>query len=293
MGKRLKYLFLIFICLGSVLPAVAQTPLWKTLPQPPPLPKPDESGLISVNGIRMYYAIFNKKHGAPVLLLHGGLGSSEDWGFSVPELEKNHEVIVVDCRGRGRTSLGNQPLSYELMESDVVRLLEALKIKNVSVVGWSDGGIIGLLMGIHDPERINKLYCFGANFSRSGNIAEPVRDSAVAARYFARVKETYRRLSPEPDSFPELLKAIGRMYAVEPEINPEDLKTIRVPTVIADGQYEQFFTREHIEELAHLIPHARLYIIPETSHGGPVQDPLHFNHSVMELIDDSHDDSPK
>jgi len=138
------------------------------LPEVPAMPKADVSGLAQVNDIKMYYAIYNKNGPKPVILLHGAFGSSDDWGFETPLLAKTHEVIVVDCRGRGRSSMSKQPLSYELMTSDVLGLMDYLHIKKVSVVGESDGGIIGLIMAIHHPDRIDKLFAFGANYNNSG-----------------------------------------------------------------------------------------------------------------------------
>jgi pimeloyl-ACP methyl ester carboxylesterase len=81
----------------------------------------------------------------PVILLHGGFVSSDVWGFELPLLMKTHQVIVVDSRGHGRSSMSSQPFSYELMTSDVIKLIDHLHIKKASIIGWSDGGIIGML----------------------------------------------------------------------------------------------------------------------------------------------------
>src|SRR5207248_7861574 len=93
--------------------------LWKTLPDLPAMPSPDESGFANVNDIKMYYAIFNKQAAPTVVLLHGGFTSSDYWAFEVPVLSKIHKVIVVDSRGHGRSTMTQQPLTYNLMASDV------------------------------------------------------------------------------------------------------------------------------------------------------------------------------
>ncbi|MGH8224703.1 MAG: alpha/beta fold hydrolase [Gammaproteobacteria bacterium] len=259
-------------------------PLWRTLPEVPPLPAADRSGYATMNGARLYYAVFNQDGGDPVILIHGGFGSSEDWGFEVPLLDKTHEVIVVDCRGRGRSTLGGQPLSYALMTSDILGLMDYLKVGKASIVGASDGGIIGLLIAIHHPGRLNKLFAWGANFSRSA-YSDDLPDPGTGKRYMARAKATYERLSPTPGDFPKLLAAIGKLSTAEPEIPPAELTMIPAPTVIADGEYEQFITRAHTEKLARLIPDARLIIIPDVSHGGPTQDPAAFHRAVVSLLD--------
>ena len=168
--------------------AISQTtvPLWKTLPDIPPMPQADESGLAPVNDIKIYYAIFNKEGKEPVILLHGGLVSSDYWSFEVPLLAKTHKVIIVDSRGHGRSTMSDQPFSYKLMSSDVLQLMDYLKIKKASIVGWSDGGIIGLIIAIQHPERVNKLFTFGANYNISG-YKEEAPDSAMSARFMAQV----------------------------------------------------------------------------------------------------------
>ena len=282
--KQTLIIFLTVFLASSCANSQTTIPLWKTLPDVPQMPQAAESGLAAVNDIKMYYAIFNKDGKEPVILLHGGFGSSDDWGFEVPLLAKTHKVIVVDSRGRGRSTMSDQPLSYNIMASDVLKLMNYLKIKKASIVGWSDGGIIGLIMAIQYPEHVNKLFTFGANYNLSGYKTEPF-DSALAARYMARVQADYRKLSPTPDSFLVLRKAIGQMYSTEPNLKPEDIKTIKAATVIACGQYEQFIKREHFQNLAHLIPNAKLVILPNVSHGGPLQDPAHFHQAVVNLLD--------
>lgn len=262
----------------------SEVPLWKTLPVVPAMPKADESGLTQVNDIKMYYAIYNKSGKEPVVLLHGGLGSSDDWGFETPLLSKTHQVIVVDCRGRGRSSMANQPLDFDLMTSDLLGLMDYLHLKKVSIVGVSDGGIIGLLMAIHHPDRIDKLFAYGSNFDSTGYKTE-TPDTALLHNYMRMAKAKYMELSPTPEGFADMRKALFKMYETEPDIKPAELQSIKAPAVIADGEYEQFITREHTVLLAHLIPGAKLLIISNVSHGGPIQDPVSFHKAVMNLLD--------
>lgn len=259
------------------------TPLWQTLPAEPPMPATDQSGLAPVNDIKMYYAIFNKNGKDPVILLHGGFVSSDVWSFEVPLLLKTHQVIIIDSRGHGRSTMSDRPFSYDLMSSDVLQLMNLLHIKCASIVGWSDGGIIGYLLAIHHPERVNKLFTFGANYNSSGYKSEP-SDSSMAARFMERAAANYRRLSSTPDNFSELKKALGKLYSTEPNLTAVELGMIKAPAVIAFGEYEQFIKREHFEEMAKLIPNARLVMLPNVSHGGPLQDPIHFHEAVMKLL---------
>ncbi|MGF7042697.1 alpha/beta fold hydrolase [Mucilaginibacter lappiensis] len=108
---------------------ITATPLWQTLPVEPPMLPADQSGLAPVNDIKLYYAVFNKNGKDPVMLLHGGFGSSDVWGFEVPLLCKTHQVIVVDNRGHGRSTMSGQSLNYDLKSADVLQLMDFLHIE--------------------------------------------------------------------------------------------------------------------------------------------------------------------
>jgi pimeloyl-ACP methyl ester carboxylesterase len=277
-------LSLIFTLLTTCVFGQAALPAWKTLPEPPAMPKADKSGLAQVNNVDLYYAIYNDHGSNPVILLHGGFVSSDEWGFEVPLLSKTHKVIVVDSRGHGRSTLGSVPLTYNLMSADVLGLMDQLKIKKASIVGWSDGGIIGMILAIKHRERIDKLFTYGSNYNISGYKDEP-SDTSSGKRFMARATANYRKLSSTPDDFGKLKAALGKMYSAEPNLNPADLKTIKAPTIIACGQYEQFIKAEHFKELSELVPSAKLVVIPNVSHGGPLQDPVAFHLAVMKLLD--------
>ncbi|MEP6466907.1 MAG: alpha/beta hydrolase [Parafilimonas sp.] len=258
-------------------------PRWKTLPAVEPMPKSDNSGMAAINGALLYYAVFNNNGKDPVLLLHGGFTNSDDWGDEVIRLCKTHKVIVTDTRGHGRSSMSAQPFTYNLFASDVLALLDTLHIQKVAIIGWSDGGVSGLLLAIHHPERISRLFTFGANYNQSAYKTEPP-DSTMSAHFMAKVQADYKRLSPTPDSFPKLRKALGKLYSAEPDIPPADLKKIHCPVTIALGEYDQFIKREHAEEMAQLIPGAKLVVIKGVSHGGPLQDPDLFHEAVMQWL---------
>jgi len=257
---------------------------WKTVPDPPALPQADESGLALVNDIKMHYEIYNAAGEDPVILLHGGLGSTLNWGFQVPALMKNHKVIAADSRGHGRSTRSAQPFGYRLMASDVLALMDFLKIDKVSIVGWSDGGIIGIDIAINNPERLEKLFAHGANYNVSG-VKPTVETDPVFGVAVQKAAENYARLSPTPNEFETFVKEISAMWFSQPDYKPEELGKITAPTVIADGQYEEAIKPEHTAELAKLIPGAKLVILPNVSHMGLWQDPEAFNQAVTGFLD--------
>ncbi len=257
---------------------------WMTVPDPAPLPPPDESGMAPVNDIKMYYEIWNKDGPDPVILLHGGLGNTTNWGNQVPALIGNHKVIAADSRGHGRSTRSDQPFGYHLMASDVLALMDYLEIDKASIVGWSDGGIIGIDIAIHNPDRLNKLFAYGANYNVSG-VDPAVMDNPVFGAAVAKMVAQYQKLSPTPADFDKFVEAISAMWFSQPDYKPEELGRITTPTVIADGQYEEAIKPEHTVELAKLIPGAQLVIIPNVSHMGMFQDPAAFNQAMTDFID--------
>lgn len=258
--------------------ATAQT--WTRLPEPLALPTATASGYANVNGVQLYYAVYG--HGQPVLLLHGGLGNSNYWGGQVRELSKHSAVIVMDSRGHGRSTRNAQTYTYELMESDVIGLLDRLKVREVSLIGWSDGGIIGLVMALRHPERLNRVFAFGANSDPSG-VNPKLGDSVNFNRFIARTEVEYGQLSKTPRNFAGFVEAISKMWGSEPHITGQ-LNRIRLPITIADGQYDEAILRSHTVMMAKAIPGAKLVILPNVSHFAMIQNPAEFNAALETFL---------
>jgi len=269
----------LLIALAGVLPVHAQNP-WELLPDTPALPKPDRSGMVPVNGIRLWYAAYG--HGAPVILLHGGLANSNYWGLQIPALAPHYEVIVVDSRGHGRSTRNAEPITYHQMASDVLALMDALHIPKAAVVGWSDGAIIGLDIAIHHPERLTRLFAFGANSDPSG-VKDP-SGSPTFATYVSRTTEEYRKLSPTPTEFSAFHEQLNKMWDTEPHFSDAQLRGITVPTWIVDGDRDEIIKREDTDHMASLIAGAGELILPRTSHFAFLQAPQQFNQALLHFL---------
>jgi pimeloyl-ACP methyl ester carboxylesterase len=277
MPRRLLLLALLLLAA----PASADQARWQSLPPSPTLPKPEASGYAAVNGIKLYYASFG--HGAPVILLHGGLANSTYWGNQVPALAQHYRVIVMDSRGHGRSTRDAQRYTYELMASDVVGLMDELKLPKAAVVGWSDGGIIGLELAIHHPERLTGVFAFAANYNPSG-VREDLGQNTTFNLFIDRCRGDYGRLSATPDQYQGFLDAITKMWDTEPNLGQDDLRGIHVPFVIADGDHDEAIKRAQAEEMAALIPGAGLLIQPNVSHFSMLQDPVQFTDDVEHFL---------
>lgn len=276
----------ILLAMALILPPtsnVSSTPTWQTLPQEEPLAALAKEGYVDHDGARIWYGTVGK--GEPVILLHGGMESSLSWGNQVPALIKaHHKVILIDSRGHGRSTLGPYPLSYERMQSDVLAVMDTLRLQKVSFVGWSDGAIISLIMAMKNPERVNRVYAFGANMSTDAAVSGAFT-SPILSEVAARLAKDYARISPTPNGFGTLHQALETMQKVEPNYTEKELAAINVSKIaIADGDHEEFITRAHTEYLAATIPGAKLIIFPDVSHFAPWQNPTTFNNSIIQFL---------
>jgi len=260
--------------------AARAQPQWLTLPPTPSLPTPVNSGYAPVNGIKIWYATFGS--GPPVILLHGGLANSDYWGKLAPALLPHYRVVVMDSRGHGRSSRDAQPYGYDLMASDVLALMDFLKIDKAALVGWSDGAIIGLDIAIHHPERLSKLFAFAANSDPSG--VKDVDKSPVFTAFIARAKQEYQKLSPTPTQYDAFLAQITKMWATQPHWTADDLAGIKVPTWIVDADHDEAIERANTLFMADHIPGSGLLIQPQVSHFSFLQDPQQFNADVLHFL---------
>jgi pimeloyl-ACP methyl ester carboxylesterase len=253
---------------------------WMTLPATPTLPPAESSGYASINNVKIWYAVFG--HGRPVILLHGGLANANYWGKLVPQLAKKYQVIVMDSRCHGRSTCSDQPISYDLMASDVMGLMDVLKIKQAAIIGWSDGAIIGLDLAINHPDRLTQLFSFAANSNPSGDA--DYGNSPVFNAFIARASKEYQDLSPTPKGYAAFLKNITHMWATQPYFTAKQLQNIKVPTWIVDADHDEAIKRENTEYMAKMIPNSGFLLLPEVSHFAFIQDPEQFNWSVLHFL---------
>ncbi len=256
---------------------------WQTVPVPPPMPPAAESGYAPVNGIKMYYAVYGQ--GDPILLIHGGLANADDWANQVIALSKSHEVIVADSRGHGRSTRTADPIGYDLMASDYLALLDYLKIRKTALVGWSDGGIIGIDIALHHPERLTKLFAQAANVTTDG-VKPDTMQTPTFSGFVAKAGEDYKRMSPTPGDYAAFVAEINKMWDTEPNWTKEQLSKIRVPTAIVLGDHDEAIKRDHTEYMASAIPGAKLIILKDVSHFAMLQDPEGYNKAIVGFLAD-------
>jgi pimeloyl-ACP methyl ester carboxylesterase len=256
---------------------------WETLPPTPPPIATDRSGQTQANGISIHYAIYG--HGSPVIFLHGGLANTDYWGHQVRAVAAHHTVIVMDSRGHGRSTRDARPYGYDLMADDVVALMDVLKIRKADVVGWSDGGILGLDLAMRHKDRVGKVFAFAANTVTSG-VVDGVEKNPTFAAYIARAGREYAAHSATPKQYDAFVDQIGKMWAEQPNWTGAQLKAIDTPVLVVDGDHDEAIKREHTEYIAATIPHAGLLILPNVSHFAFLQDPAQFNFAILHFLGD-------
>ncbi len=235
---------------------------------------PVQQGNITSHGARIHYVAYGK--GKPVLLLHGGLSNRLSWFSQIPWLVTvGRQVVLVDTRGHGESTLGKAKLSYSLFAQDVIRVLDRLEIGQTDIIGWSDGGIIALMLGRDWPKRVAKIIAISANFNPSG--LKPEADTAMLAKdtgYFSRLWLWIRLWLRgwwlgAGGNFAELEAKIWQLWRTQPRLGKEDLQTIHAPVLVVVGE-KDLISLEHSAQLARWLGNGRLVVIAGAGHAAPV-----------------------
>ena len=256
---------------------------WRTLPPTPAPIATDRSGMADANGIKIRYAIYGQ--GSPVIFLHGGLANSGYWGNQVATVAARHTVILMNSRGHGRSTRDARPYGYNLMADDIVALMDALKIPKADIVGWSDGGIIGIDLALRHKDRLGKVFAFAAN-TRTSGVVEDVEKNPTFAAFIARAGKEYAARSATPNEYAAFVDQISKMWFGEPNWTDAELEAIDTPVLVVDGDRDEAIKRAHTEYIAETIPHAGLLILPNVSHFAFLQDPDQFNFAILHFLGD-------
>src|SRR5438477_9611198 len=188
-----------------------------------------------VNSLNLYY----ETHGAgrPLILLHGGLMSSETFGPVLPALAQRHQVIAPDLQGHGRTADIDRPIDVRLMADDIAGLIDHLGLEKPDVVGYSLGGGVALHTAAKYPAKIRRLVAASANIRPDAIYAEMrAQQGQVNAAAAEFMKDTpmyqlYHRVAPRPEDFPKLLDKIGASMAKDFDFS-DDVRGLKMPTLI-------------------------------------------------------------
>ncbi|MEX2285345.1 MAG: alpha/beta hydrolase [Gemmatimonadota bacterium] len=218
-------------------------------------PKPDSSGYVAANGLNYWFEIHGK--GEPLLLLHGGLGSTGMFGSLLTKLAETRRVIGVDLQGHGRTTLGTRKINLVDIGNDLAVVLDKLGIKQTDVLGYSFGGGAAFQLAAQHPAKVRRVVIASAPYAQNGFFPEMLpQQAAVSAAMADMMKETpmyqsYVAIAPKPEDFPRLLDAMGE-YMRQPYDWSADAKKLTMPVMLVYGDSDMI-TPEHIVSFYQLL----------------------------------------
>jgi pimeloyl-ACP methyl ester carboxylesterase len=227
-----------------------------------------------IRGFKMYYETYGK--GEPLLIIHGNGGSINNFLYQIPYFAKNYQVIIADSRAQGKSVDPTDSLSYEMMTDDLNALLDKLNLKQCYVIGWSDGGINGLLLAIRHPDKVKKLAVTGANLWPDTTAVDP-----FVYKWAMDENEKVKK-APVTAKTKNELKLL-HLLSYEPHITVEQLHTITCPTLVIGGDHDVILPK-HTMLIAQSIPNSYLWIIPNSGHSTPVYKKEQFNAVVGDFF---------
>lgn len=222
----------------------------------------------ATNGVNLYYEVYGK--GEPLLLLHGNGQSIRDFYRQIPFFEKDYQVIVPDCRGRGKSTINDDELTYHIEASDINNLLDHLQIDSANIIGWSDGGIIGLIMAMDYPKKVKRLVASGANVLQDTTSFPP----ADFPKYKKIVTDITR---------PMITRRLYKLMLDHPNIPVKELGKIQCPVLIVAGDHDEILIG-HTVSMFEAIPKGQLFIAPKSSHYLLSENPKVFNEAALKFL---------
>lgn len=229
----------------------------------------------NIRGFKMYAETYGT--GKPLLIIHGNGGSISNFVHQIPYFSKNYKVIIADSRAQGKSTDVADSLSYEMMADDYAALLSEMKVDSAYVIGWSDGGINGLLLAIRHPEKVAKLAVTGANLWPD--------TTAVYNDVEQMVMPTYTLLKNKTDKNAQEKMGwkLMRLLVEEPHIPLTGLQKINVPVLVIGGDHD-VIKPEHTMLIAQNIPQSYLWILPNSGHSTPIVYKDDFNKNIDEFF---------
>jgi pimeloyl-ACP methyl ester carboxylesterase len=238
----------------------------------------DQGMFVQVNGLRMYYETFGA--GTPVILLHGGLTTCQMWSPVIPSFSVNYQVITPDSRAHGRTDNPSGHFSYPLLADDIALFIQALKLRNPLVVGYSDGGETALHMAMAYPG-LAEGYMIGGIFNsmtaewrqmlqgplgfEGPGIVDIERVMQLNSEFVHTLQEEHD-VFHEPGYWKSLLAQVSQAWWDPPVRSQADLAKITEPVLFWCGDRDVFCPPEQSLEMYRMVNKAELAVIPNADH---------------------------
>jgi len=239
---------------------------------------------VNVRGMQMYYEVSGS--GDPLVVLHGAYMNIPSMGEIIPMLAKTHKVYAVELQGHGRTTDIERPITYPNMADDVAAFMDAVRLTNADVFGYSMGSIVGLQLAMRHPTKVKKLVAASVAYDLRGwqpEFTAAIPQMTVEMIVQMPFAEEYKKLAPNPNGFPELARKLIALEK-EPMAWGEQVKAVKTPVLIIAGDAD-VATLEHSVAMFRLLgggvmgdmgkplPASRLAVMPATAHTAVITQP--------------------
>ncbi len=186
-------------------------------------------------------------------------------------------MILADSRSQGKSLDPDHPLTFEIMADDFSDLLTAMHIDSANVIGWSDGGINALLLAIRHPEKVKKLISTGANLWPTADAFRPGLWDDEKSYYDANLNKP-RLTDKEKNDWKLFL-----LDWEQPHITLAQLHAIQSPALIICGDHD-LISISHTVLIYQNLPHANLWIVPNSGHATLIEHADEFNRKCVEFF---------
>ncbi len=199
--------------------------------------KPADSGYAPVNGIKVYYEVYGE--GKPLVLLHGAFMTIEmNWGQLIPELSKTRKVIAIEMQGHGHTPFSDRKLDLATMASDVVGVMDHLKVDSADVVGYSMGGSVSYQLIIQNPKRVKKLVIISSTYKSSGWLPAVTNGFKSMKPEFLMntpLKTAYDAVAPDKTKWTKFLEQMIAFVKTPFDMGDANIAKITSPVLLISG----------------------------------------------------------
>ena len=250
---------------------------------------------VQANGISIHYEEFGS--GAPLIVLHGGSGTLEEWRPMIPSFESHFHIYALDSRAHGKTNNPTGKLSYRMMADDVAAFIKALDIPRPQVCGYSDGGQIALELAMRHPGLTRALVVGAAWYKFSDAYVNALKSWGFERPgeydfdwvqenfpHFVEDWKTHHRQNDDPEYWKSLLLQISELWLTPLNYTEADFKQITDPVLILIGDRDGMIPLDDAIEMYQMIPKAELAVLPNMDHLGVIMNPETFIHIILEFL---------
>jgi pimeloyl-ACP methyl ester carboxylesterase len=276
---------------------------WEEFPPCPPLDlkKANKSGVIKLpSGVEIWHGIFGipleqslKEGKPPVFFLHGGINHSGYYAQQIEYFQSTQTVIVFDNRGHGRSPLGDQDFLYDDLADDIKGVLDYYQIPKAALVGWSDGAVMAWSMLSRFPDRVDRMWAYGAvdDYRKTGG--EGVGQIPMVQDYFKRLPAEWKDINPNGD-YDAMFGKYLSMWMKSPMWTAETFKNVPIRGVdkeapivwVVTGDYDNWIPPEMHHRFHSYVKNSSFLQMPGTGHLAFIQTPSLYNKLVEAFLED-------